>query len=156
MTYAFSISTTVKTDRRAVWERISTFEGVNDELYPLARMTHPKGRDRLDPRETPIGTRIFRSWILVLGALPFDYDDITFLSLTPDEGFHECSVLGSAKRWVHRRELADAPDGGCTIKDSFEITPRVALFGWLSWAMFVLTFKHRHRRLVRRFGAGAA
>jgi len=39
----------------AVWARVSTFEGVNDELRPLMRMTAPARVRALDPSEVVLG-----------------------------------------------------------------------------------------------------
>jgi hypothetical protein len=35
----------------AVWERVSSFEGINDELMPLMRMTAPRGMRSLQPED---------------------------------------------------------------------------------------------------------
>jgi hypothetical protein len=43
--------------------------GVNLELFPLVRMTHPHGLDSLAERRVPLGARVFRSWILLAGIL---------------------------------------------------------------------------------------
>lgn len=49
-----------------------TMEGVNAELWPLARMTAlPKWRDR-PILEWPTGQILFKSWVLLLGVLPID------------------------------------------------------------------------------------
>jgi hypothetical protein len=72
----------------AVWERVSTFEGVNDELRPLLRMTVPARVRALDPSEVVLGERIFRSWVLLFGVLPIDFDYLTLFALEPGRGFH--------------------------------------------------------------------
>jgi hypothetical protein len=41
-----------------VWERVSTFDGVNDELMPLMRMTSPRRMRSLQPED--VVRRIFR------------------------------------------------------------------------------------------------
>ena len=76
------IELTSKLDAPAgrVWERISTFEGVNDELRPLLRMTAPRHLRTLDPADVHLGERIFRSWVLLFGLLPVDYDDLTLIA----------------------------------------------------------------------------
>ena len=92
-----------------VWERASTFEGVNDELRPLLRMTAPARVRALDPSEVVLGERIFRSWVLLFGVLPIDFDDLTLIALEPGRGFHERSRMLSMKVWEHERSLE--PDG---------------------------------------------
>jgi hypothetical protein len=55
-----------------VWERVSTFEGINHELGPVLRMTAPAAVRSLEPADIVLGERIFRSWVLLFGVLPID------------------------------------------------------------------------------------
>ena len=83
MVRRFEISSTVDGGAEAVWQRGSPPEGINDELMPIARMTMPRtfaGRTLADV--TP-GERLGRSWIFVLGFIPFDYDDIGIAEIGP-------------------------------------------------------------------------
>lgn len=63
-----------------VWAHATSFEGVNAEFRGLLRMTAPR-----EVRATGLaggvvlGERLCRSWILLFGVLPFDYDDITLV-----------------------------------------------------------------------------
>jgi len=41
----------------AVWERVSTFEGINHELGPVLRMTAPASVRSLDPADVVLGER---------------------------------------------------------------------------------------------------
>ena len=50
-----------------------------------------------------LGERLFRSWILLFGVLPIDYDDITLVSIEPGRGFHERSSMLSMRVWEHER-----------------------------------------------------
>lgn len=139
----------------AVWERVITPEGVNDELRPLLRMTIPSGFGRLDPESIALGEPIGRSWVLLFGLLPFDYDDLTLVRIEPRRGFLERSRMLSQRSWEHERTLEPA-GGGCLISDRVRWQPRLGLpaaplrpaIGWF--------FGHRHRRLRRRFGGVAA
>ena len=56
--------------------RTASVEGINDELRPWLKMTIPRHlRDRtLD--DGPLGVRLGRSWVLLFGLIPFDYDDL--------------------------------------------------------------------------------
>jgi ligand-binding SRPBCC domain-containing protein len=134
-----------------VWERVSSFEGINDELGPVLRMTAPARVRRLDPSEVVLGERIFRSWVLLFGVLPIDYDDLTLIALEPGRGFHERSRMLSMRVWEHERTLE--PDGaGCRVRDRLSFEPRLLGTGPLLERIVRATFGHRHRRLRRRFG----
>ena len=131
-----------------MWAFVTTAEGVNYELAPLVRMTVPRGSD-LVIREGDLG----RSWILLAGVVPIDYDDLHLARVDPGRGFSERSVLGSARAWHHDRSVEPLPGGGCRVTDRIGFEPRVPLLGGLQASLFGLTFRWRHRRLRRRFGA---
>jgi ligand-binding SRPBCC domain-containing protein len=135
----------------AVWERVSTFEGVNDELGPVLRMTAPASVRALDPADVVLGERIFRSWVLLFGVLPIDYDDLTLIALEPGRGFHERSRMLSLRVWEHERTLT-ADGSGCVVRDRLGFEPRLPGMGPLLERVIRATFRHRHKRLRRRFG----
>ena len=135
----------------AVWAHVSTFEGINDELRPLVRMTAPASVRALEPADVVLGERIFRSWVLLFGVLPIDYDDLTLVALEPGRGFHERSRMLSMRIWEHERWLS--PDGaGCRVLDRLSFEPRLPGMGPLIARFIRATFRHRHKRLRRRFG----
>lgn len=134
-----------------VWDHVSTFAGVNDELAPLLRMTHPPGQSVLDDN-LPLNRPLFRSWLLLFGVLPVDYDHIGFAAIVPGEGFSERSRMASLEVWHHDRRLAPVP-GGCAVTDTLSFVPRVPGTGRLAAVLVTALFRHRHRRLARRFGA---
>lgn len=136
----------------AVWARVSTFEGINDELRPLMRMTAPARVRALDPAEVVLGERIFRSWILLFGLIPIDYDDLSLIALEPGRGFHERSTMLSMRAWEHERWLEADGDGRCRLSDRLSFEPRVGFAGPLLEHFIQMTFRHRHRRLKRYFG----
>ena len=136
----------------AVWDRVTTFDGVNDELRPLMRMTAPPHMRRLDAPDVRPGERLFRSWVLLFGVLPFDYDDITLVSIEPGRGFHERSSMLSMRVWEHERTLEPAGEGSCVVRDRLTFTPRVPGTDRLLRPVVKAVFEHRHRRLVRHFG----
>ncbi len=76
-----------------MWDRITTPEGINDEMRPYLRMTLPPGVEQLDPESVELGKPIGRSWILLFGLLPFDYDDVTLARLEAGRGFLERSRM---------------------------------------------------------------
>jgi len=138
----------------AVWERVSTMAGVNDELGPFLRMTHPPGLDRLEPGVAELGKPAFRSRLLLFGVVPVDYDDVTIVRLDPGRGFLERSPLGSQRHWEHERRI-DPASCGCTIVDRVCHEPRVPVAERLQSALIRQLFLHRHRRLRRHFGGRA-
>jgi len=148
--YELEMTSVVPASPARVWERVSTMAGVNHELWPLARMTHPPGIARLEPAVVRPGERLFRSWILLFGVIPIDYDDLTLLRVEPGRGFLESSPLLSQRLWVHERTL-DAVDGGCRVTDRVRFDPRLPVGGRALLALFRLVFRHRHRRLGRFF-----
>jgi hypothetical protein len=87
---------------QAVWERVSTFEGVNDELMPLMRMTAPRHIRSLSPEDVVLGQ--------------------------PDG------------------------DGTCTVRDRLTFEPRGPVPVAVAERVVRAIFRHRHRRLRRRFG----
>src|SRR6476469_9745815 len=74
----------------AVWDRIASMDGINHELGPWMRMTSPRGAE-LSVDQVPLGRRWFRSWVLLGGVIPFDYDDLRIERLEPGRGFLERS-----------------------------------------------------------------
>ena len=110
---SFRVSSVVRAAPEAVWERATTIAGVNAELWPLARMT---GEGEI--REGALG----RSWILALGVLPIDDDDICLEAVEPGRGFRERSRLGSCSAWHHDRTLTALADG-TRIVDEVAFTP---------------------------------
>jgi ligand-binding SRPBCC domain-containing protein len=97
-----------------------------------------------------LGERLFRSWVLLFGVLPIDYDDLTLVAIEPGRGFQERSRMLSMRVWEHDRTLT--PDGtGCVVRDELRLEPRLPGMGpLLEWVVRAL-FRHRHRRLRRRF-----
>lgn len=127
--------------------------GVNRELWPWLRMTHPKGLQRLDQQPVPLNQRLFRSWLLVLGWLPVDYDDIGFEELDPGSGFVEVSTMLSLRTWRHERRIVAVPDRGCLLTDRLTFEPRIPGTGRIAMRIVRKLFDHRHARLRRRFGS---
>lgn len=132
-----------------------TPEGVNDEMRPFLRMTLPRGVEQLDAENVELGKPIGRSWILLFGLLPFDYDDVTLVRLDPGRGFLERSKMLSQRTWEHERTLV--PDGsGCLITDRVRWEPRLGLLASPLRPVIGWFFGHRHRRLHRHFGGAPA
>jgi ligand-binding SRPBCC domain-containing protein len=153
-TYTFTVSSVVSAPPARVWDRVASFEGVNDELMPIVRMTCPAEHRRIDPATVPLGRPWFRSWLLLFGVLPIDWDHLKLVAIDPPHGFHEDSTMLSQRRWVHRRTLEPA-DGGTRVTDRIEFEPRVPLVGGALRALFAIVFRHRPARLAAHFRKGA-
>jgi ligand-binding SRPBCC domain-containing protein len=146
----FEVTSIVPAPPAAVWDRVTTFEGVNHELMPIVRMTCPPAMRGIDPATVPLGRFWFRSWLLLFGLLPVDYDHLRLVAIEPGRGFHEDSTMLSQRRWVHRRDLEPVA-GGTRVRDRIEFEPRLPFLGPLLRIVFRAVFHHRHRRLATHF-----
>jgi len=135
-----------------VWAAVSTFAGINAELWPLFRMTAPAHVRREGLAAVQLGRRLCRSWVLLFGVLPVDYDDITLARLDPPRGFLERSSMLSQRAWEHERTLEEVGEERCRLTDRVYYEPRVPLPDVLLRGLYRFVFRHRHRRLQRRFG----
>ncbi len=133
-----------------VWAWVSTAEGVNDELRPWMRMTVPGGGD-IDLDSIEIGRPIGRSWVLFLGVIPIDYDEINLVEVNRGRGFVERSRMLSQRSWEHVRTIEPSGEGS-VVTDSIAWEPRLPLPAAALQPLFGAIFRHRHRRLRRRFG----
>jgi ligand-binding SRPBCC domain-containing protein len=149
----FSYSSILAAPPEKVWARVSTLSGVNAELAPWFRMTGPEGLDRFEPQHIPLGKPLFRSWLLLFGVLPLDYDDLTFVRFEPGRGFLERSRMNSMKVWEHERTLEPHPEG-TLLTDRVLFEPRLPMPG--QRGMFSGLFRRRHEYLRRHFGGRPA
>jgi hypothetical protein len=148
----FSFSSELCVHPETLWAHARTLEGVNAELWPLVRMTSPESFDGKTLEDAEPGKPLFRSWILLFGFIPIDYDDICIQELFPAHGgFLEESTMLTQRRWSHRRTIEAAPVG-CRVTDKVGFVPRVPFTAWLFWLPFRLAFWNRHRNLRRMFG----
>jgi ligand-binding SRPBCC domain-containing protein len=147
----FSVMSQLAATAAEVWSHAATMQGVNRELFPIARMTYPKAFSRLDHAPIVPGQPLFRAWILLFGLIPIDYDDITLAALDPEGGFLEISRMFSQSNWRHERRVRAIP-GGCTIADHVQFTPRLTAIGPVYRVLFQLCFKLRHYNLRKLFG----
>lgn len=149
------MSSHLEAPAQQVWERVISPEGINDEMRPWLRMTLPAGVESLDPESVELGKPIGRSWILLFGLLPFDYDDVTLVRLDPGRGFLERSTMLSQRSWEHERTL-EPTESGCLVTDRVSWQPRLGLPGRPLRPVIAWFFRHRHARLRRRFGGSQA
>lgn len=138
-----------------VWDRAVTFAGVNEEFAPLLRMTRPRGAATLadvEP-EVPLG----RSWLLLGGIVPIEWDDLCVAEVEPPRRFLERSSMATMTSWQHERTVEPLGDG-CTLSDALDFELRRPL-RWIPGAdrlairIVAAVFAHRHRRLERAHGA---
>jgi ligand-binding SRPBCC domain-containing protein len=148
------VSSRLDAPAERVWSWIATADGVNDELRPLMRMTVPGGGD-LDLDSIEVGKPIGRSWVLFLGLIPIDYDEINVVELDRGRGFVERSKMLSQRAWEHTRTI-EPVQGGSVITDSIAWAPRLPVPARALRPLFGAIFRHRHRRLRRRFGGRPA
>jgi hypothetical protein len=143
-----------------VWARAVTEEGINDELRPVLRMTMPPVLRGKTIDEVEVGERLGRSWILLGGFLPVDYDDLCLAELDPGRRFLERSRMLSFAVWQHERIVEPDGDEGCRVTDrlGFELRSAVAWIPGMAWLARTIIgglFGHRHRRLLRHHGGPA-
>jgi hypothetical protein len=135
----------------AVWARAIDPAGINHELRPLMRMTIPRGVEDFGLDDLEPG-HIGRSWILLFGFLPFDYDDLNIVRVEPGRGFLERSTMLSQRLWEHERTLEPLGENRCRVEDRLAWEPRLPLPGaWLR-PLIRFVFHHRHKRLRSAWG----
>jgi ligand-binding SRPBCC domain-containing protein len=141
----------------AVWRRAVSPEGINHELGPWLRMTMPASIRGMGIDDVPLGEPLGRSWILLFGLIPVDYDDLLLAEREPGRRFLERSRLLTMATWQHEREVR-AVGEGCEVADrlAFELRRGLAAVPGaqrMARAVIAWLFRHRHRRLVAWFGA---
>ncbi len=136
----------------AVWQRVTSVEGVNHELGPWMRMTVPRGARGIESiEELPLGRPVGRSWVLLLKAIPFDYDDLTLVERGPGHRFLERSPMGSMRFWQHERFVEARGEDACAVTDRLTFAPRLPGTSRLVRGIVERIFRHRHRRLRAHF-----
>jgi hypothetical protein len=146
----FSVGSLLEARPEAVWERAMSAAGINAELGPWLRMTVPRGVESLDLHRLGPGP-LGRSWLLLCGVVPVDYDEIGLEWVEPGRGFLERSTMLTQRLWEHERTIA-AEGSGARIVDRLAWEPRLPLPGRLLRPLIAALFRHRHRRLQRHFG----
>ena len=147
----FRIASSLRAEPAAVWERAMSAAGINAELGPLLRMTTPRGLESLDLHGLEPGP-LGRSWLLLFGLIPIDYDEIGLERIEPGRGFLERSTMLSQRLWEHERTIEAGAEAGATIVDRLAWEPRLPLPGGLLRPLIAAVFRHRHKRLRRHFG----
>ncbi len=152
-------SSTLAQPADEVWAEVTTPSGINRELRPWLRMTVPRRIRRLSLQHVELGVLVCRSWVLLLGLIPFEYDDLVLVERGPGLRFLERSSTFATGMWQHER-VVEPSASGCTLTDrvSFALRRPLARLPGLAAShgrVVRAIFAHRHRRLEARFGAGA-
>jgi ligand-binding SRPBCC domain-containing protein len=157
---SFQKTSLIRGSADEVWNHVTRPQGINDELFPLLRMTVPRALKGKTIDDVELGKPLCRSWVLLFGIIPFDYDDLVIKErdsggLGGRRRFRETSSMLSIREWEHERTLRPVP-GGCEVTDrvSFELgwpLARVPGMQCMVAGALRYLFNHRHSRLARRF-----
>lgn len=140
-----------------MWGFAVSEEGINHELRPILRMKMPAGLAGKTIDDVEVGVELGRSWILLGGVIPVDYDDLRLAELGPGMHFLERSRTLSFSVWEHERTVVDE-GAGCRVTDrlGFELRRPLAWIpgsAALARAIVGFLFRHRHRRLASHWAA---
>jgi len=154
----FAITTRVAVNADDLWREVCSLEAINYEMRPILRMTMPKGLRGSSIDELEVPAYPGKSWLLLAGVLPVDYDDLGIVELG-ERRFLERSKMLSMSLWQHERFVEPAGETACAITDHLAFTLRGPL-GGVGFADRIAErsvgaiFRHRHRKLVLRHGSG--
>ena len=126
--------------------------GVNHELMPLLRMTHPAEATDLTSPLLKLGETAFISTLLLFGVLPIDRHHLMLEKIYAGAGFDERSWSWTQKLWIHRRRVS-ASGSGTRLIDELEFEPRIFFAAPLLRVVIRAVFNQRHSRLRAKFGA---
>lgn len=152
MPYEIRFASKLNVTQPLLWNSISKMKGVNEELFPLLRMTYPKEASVANLENANTGQTLFVSTILLFCFLPIDFHSLRLEKVDPGLGFKENSTSLTQHFWKHERKLRSAGDNNCIITDRVRFEPRVRLIGSLVRFFVNRLFAHRHRRLHKRYG----
>jgi ligand-binding SRPBCC domain-containing protein len=140
-----------------VWAEATTPAGIARELAPWLRMTMPRRLRHATLATVPLGVTLGRSWLLLGGIVPVEYDDLALIERGPHR-FLERSQLASARVWEHERAVSEVA-AGCELVDRLGVELRAPL-RWLPGVAVIVralvraVFVHRHHELRARHGVG--
>lgn len=150
--FTIKVSSLLEDSRRSIWDAISSFEGINKEFVPLMTMTCPDPSLRMTA-DLVTDKPLFRSWILLFGLIPIDYDLIRLQEVEVYHGFKERSTMGFMSEWHHDRTLIDATSSnGTVVTDTLSFTPRIPFTGVILMFIVKQLFLLRHSNLTAKFG----
>ena len=141
----------LRTDREKLWTWISSVKGISKELWPLVKMTVPPEVLSIENLPFKPGVKVFRSYLLLGGLIPFDYWDLTLTELTANYGFVENSTIGLMQHWRYERIISEHPTDTqmMILTDQMEFAPRFA--PRMTEYFVKKLFEHRHKVLQNGF-----
>ena len=142
------IASRLRTVSHEVWEHAIDPRGINAELWPILKMTFPGHRLDLNTTSTPNPAR---SWLLLGGIIPVEYDDVVIAELESGRRLLERSSTFTQRVWEHER-IVEPRGEGCSLTDRIRFVPRAPWLDPVFGFLFRAVFKHRHRRLRGLFG----
>lgn len=153
-TWTLQQHSVVPAEASAVWGRVVTPEGINDEMRPWLTMSLLSGAGVESIDDVVPGRPIGRAWVRLFGVLPVDADHLMVALVEPGRRFREESTMFSMRAWIHDRLVEPDGDGRARVTDVVSFTPRLALrpLGPVLLRVLRTFFAHRHRRLARYFG----
>jgi hypothetical protein len=88
--------------------------------------------------------------------VPFECDRLTLVERGPGLRFLERSSMITYRVWIHERTITPVSDTECVVRDRVGFVLRGFLgpvpgYHRLNTAIVGALFRHRHRRLVRRW-----
>jgi ligand-binding SRPBCC domain-containing protein len=148
------LRTTVAAPPATVWARVTTAQGIDDEMRPWLRMRFPRRWRGHNLDEVPVGQPLGRAWLLLFGFIPVEYDDLRLEAVVSGRSFHERSTMLLMSQWWHDREVVEQPDGSTAVVDTlaFELRRPLRAAGPVAERVVRALFGHRHRRLRRHLG----
>ena len=149
-TYEFEISSEFNAIPSLLWDAAVTPASINREFRPVLRMTFPNGTRRITEPVAMNQTK-FRSWLLLFGVLPIEYDDLAFSEVVEGQMFHEKSSMFFVRTWEHIRRITPV-ECGSRLTDTIRFEPKVRVLGPVQMQLFKLVFKLRHMNLVKTYG----
>ncbi len=150
---SFSYSTEVAAPIDVVWTHITSPQGINREIMPFMLMTIPGSLKGVSIDDVEPGTVLGRSWLLLFGFIPIEYDDIGLAELEHGRRFLERSSMASIRFWEHERVLDVVGPKRTLVTDNIRYIVRYPVPGFtgLVGAAVRFLFSHRHRKLVKMF-----
>ena len=141
----------LKEDENVLSDEVLSIGGVNYELGPALKMGAPEIWQHTSIADWPEGRFLFNSVVWFLKVIPIDVHFFKMINVSK-LGFEEASSTLLNKKWCHERTI-ESSDDGTIIRDQIRYQSRIPLVGNILKPIYSMIFKHRHSRLVHRYGA---
>ena len=143
--------TILKESRDVVWNRAVQMDGVNEELFPIMKMTYPNMAKAKSINECPLKTHLFTSIILLFCLIPIDTHFLKIDRISP-YAFWENSSSLTMKEWKHHRRIRGIDSNDCQITDEVDFHSRLGfILDYLLFGLLYLVFWNRHRNLKQKY-----